>query len=101
MTARGNRAVHATRCFSRRAWTRFGRLAPRWTCSSYPSIGGRRNEPSPFETSGRGVGGGADVVIGHHAHVLQPVEKVGDALVFYGLGNLVFDRSGPAGAVAR
>ena len=49
----------------------------------------------------RVVGGGADVVIGHHAHVLQPVEKVGDALVFYGLGNLVFDRSGPAGAVAR
>lgn len=28
-----------------------------------------------------------DLVIGHHAHVVQPVERVGDTWVVYGLGN--------------
>jgi poly-gamma-glutamate synthesis protein (capsule biosynthesis protein) len=44
---------------------------------------------------------GADVIVGHHAHVSQPVEKMRDTLVLYGLGNLLFDRSGRAGDVAR
>lgn len=44
---------------------------------------------------------GADVIVGHHAHVSQPVERVHDTLVLYGLGNLLFDRSGRAGDVAR
>jgi hypothetical protein len=35
---------------------------------------------------------GADVVIAHHPHVLQGVERVGGALVVYSLGNLVFDQ---------
>lgn len=62
-----------------------------------------RTEPirGQHEWARRIAAAGADVVIGHHAHVLQPVAKVGDAVVFYGLGNLLFDRSGPAGAVAR
>lgn len=30
-----------------------------------------------------------DLVIGHHAHVVQPVEKLGRTWVAYGLGNLV------------
>jgi poly-gamma-glutamate capsule biosynthesis protein CapA/YwtB (metallophosphatase superfamily) len=30
-----------------------------------------------------------DLVIGHHAHVVQPVEKIDDTWVAYGLGNLV------------
>ena len=34
---------------------------------------------------------GADLVIGHHPHVLQPWERVGDALILYSLGNFVFD----------
>lgn len=33
-----------------------------------------------------------DVVIGHHPHVVQPVERVGDTIVFYSLGNTVFDQ---------
>lgn len=32
---------------------------------------------------------GADVVWAHHPHVVQPVERVGDALVAYSHGNLV------------
>lgn len=34
---------------------------------------------------------GADLVIIHHAHVVQPVEEIGSTLVFHGLGNFVFD----------
>jgi gamma-polyglutamate biosynthesis protein CapA len=35
---------------------------------------------------------GADIVIGHHPHVLQSVERVGDTLVLFSLGNFVFDQ---------
>ena len=34
---------------------------------------------------------GAALVIGHHAHTLQPWERRGNALILYGLGNFVFD----------
>jgi poly-gamma-glutamate capsule biosynthesis protein CapA/YwtB (metallophosphatase superfamily) len=34
---------------------------------------------------------GADLVIGHHPHVLQPVEVYRDRFIFYSLGNFVFD----------
>ena len=32
---------------------------------------------------------GVDIVIGNHAHYIQPIEMVGDTLVLYGLGNFV------------
>ena len=35
---------------------------------------------------------GADIVVGHHPHVLMPVERIGDTVVFYSLGNFVFDQ---------
>jgi gamma-polyglutamate biosynthesis protein CapA len=35
---------------------------------------------------------GADIVVGHHPHVLMPVELIGDTLVLYSLGNFVFDQ---------
>ncbi len=35
---------------------------------------------------------GADLIVGHHPHTLQPVERLGDAVVFYSLGNFVFDQ---------
>lgn len=34
---------------------------------------------------------GADAFIGHHAHVVQPVELRGSQLVAWGLGNFIFD----------
>lgn len=34
---------------------------------------------------------GADAFIGHHAHVVQPVELRGAKLVAWGLGNFIFD----------
>jgi hypothetical protein len=33
--------------------------------------------------------GAVDLVIGHHAHVVQPVSKVGDMWVVWGLGNML------------
>src|SRR5207344_1880481 len=35
---------------------------------------------------------GASVVVGHHPHVVQPWERIGEGVVFYSLGNLVFDQ---------
>lgn len=35
---------------------------------------------------------GAKVIIGHHPHVIQPTEKYQDGLIFYSLGNFVFDQ---------
>jgi poly-gamma-glutamate synthesis protein (capsule biosynthesis protein) len=37
------------------------------------------------------IDAGAALVIGHHPHVLQPVEEYGDGLIAYSLGNFVFD----------
>ena len=36
------------------------------------------------------VDAGADVVWGHHAHVIQPVELYRDRIIGYSMGNLVF-----------
>jgi len=38
------------------------------------------------------VDAGARVVVGHHPHVVQPWERIGQSVVFYSLGNLVFDQ---------
>jgi gamma-polyglutamate biosynthesis protein CapA len=35
---------------------------------------------------------GADIIVGHHPHVLMPAEMIGDTLVLYSLGNFVFDQ---------
>lgn len=34
---------------------------------------------------------GADIVVGHHPHVVQNYEKFGKKIVFYSLGNFIFD----------
>ncbi len=36
---------------------------------------------------------GADIVIGHHPHVIQKVEKYKDGWIAYSLGNFVFDQT--------
>lgn len=35
---------------------------------------------------------GAKIIIGHHPHVIQPIEEYNDSLIFYSLGNFVFDQ---------
>ena len=37
---------------------------------------------------------GVDIVIGNHSHVLQPVTKIGDTIVFYSLGNFISNQYG-------
>jgi poly-gamma-glutamate synthesis protein (capsule biosynthesis protein) len=37
--------------------------------------------------------GGADLVVGNHAHWVQAHEQIGDTFVAYALGNFVFDQS--------
>lgn len=37
------------------------------------------------------IDAGADVVLGHHSHVFQSIERYTRGLIFYSLGNFVFD----------
>lgn len=52
-------------------------------------------EPTPFKVSlaKSFVEAGADLVIGHHPHVVQPLEKYKDGWIVYSLGNFVFDQT--------
>jgi len=38
------------------------------------------------------VDAGADLIIGHHPHVVQPLEQYRGKYIFYSLGNFVFDQ---------
>jgi poly-gamma-glutamate capsule biosynthesis protein CapA/YwtB (metallophosphatase superfamily) len=53
------------------------------------------NRPSPeLRRMARAiVEAGADAILGHGPHVLQAIEWIGKAPVFYSLGNFVFDRA--------
>ncbi len=37
------------------------------------------------------IDAGATIVLGHHTHVLQPLEKWGKGLIIYSLGDFIFD----------
>ena len=41
------------------------------------------------------IDAGASLVLGHHPHVLQPVEVYNGGIIFYSLGNFVFDQTKP------
>lgn len=55
-------------------------------------------EFSPFpsdkqkEYAHRAIDNGADLVIGHHPHVIQSIEKYKGKYIIYSLGNFVFDQ---------
>jgi poly-gamma-glutamate synthesis protein (capsule biosynthesis protein) len=34
---------------------------------------------------------GADIIIGHHPHVIQPIERYKNGIIIYSLGNFIFD----------
>ena len=38
------------------------------------------------------IDAGADLIVGHHPHVVQDIEIYNDVLIFYSLGNFVFDQ---------
>ncbi|MCX6558212.1 MAG: CapA family protein [Candidatus Aminicenantes bacterium] len=55
---------------------------------------------SQLATANALVEAGADVIVGHHPHVVQPCEKIGSHWVAYSLGNLVFDSRRPEARLA-
>lgn len=60
--------------------------------------------PSQRRQAASLVYAGADAVIGHHPHVVEPVGRIGGKPVFYSLGHLVFDGTRPQtrrGQIAR
>ncbi len=54
-------------------------------------------QPSPPQVAAAhaAVEAGAKLVIGHHTHVLQPIEVFSDGVIAYGLGNFAFEDAGP------
>jgi hypothetical protein len=40
------------------------------------------------------IDAGADLVVGHHPHVLQGIERYGKGLIAYSLGNFLFEHTG-------
>lgn len=65
------------------------------------------NAPSLFQMNlgRRLIDAGVDIIVGHHPHVVQPVESYKNGLIFYSLGNFLFDilwtRNVRTGAMAR
>src|SRR6185369_7938372 len=47
-------------------------------------------QPCQRTAAHRAIEAGADVVIGHHPHVLQGVERYKKGIIFYSLGNFAF-----------
>lgn len=63
---------------------------------------GRENWPNPSRSQiqlGRRIAEetGIDLVLGHHAHVVQPMEKVDGTWIAYGLGNQIARHDVPTG----
>ncbi len=52
--------------------------------------------PSQIQLSHECIDEGADMVIGSHAHVIEPIESYKGKPIFYSLGNFVFDQSNEA-----
>ncbi|MCP6726763.1 MAG: CapA family protein [Patescibacteria group bacterium] len=54
-----------------------------------------QKEPSMTQQilSKAAIDAGADFIIGHHSHVVQPVEQYKDSWIAYGLGNFIFDQN--------
>jgi poly-gamma-glutamate synthesis protein (capsule biosynthesis protein) len=70
------------------------RLADVIVVSMHAGIeGATRPSPRQREIAHAAVDAGADLVIGHHPHVVQPVEHYRGKPVFYSLGNFISNQS--------
>lgn len=49
-----------------------------------------RPEPAQIHAAHAFIDAGADLVIGHHPHVLQGIERYGSGMIAYSLGNFLF-----------
>jgi AmmeMemoRadiSam system protein B len=50
------------------------------------------SSPVQRELAQRIITAGADIIVGHHPHVVQEIELIQDKPVFYSLGNFIFDQ---------
>ncbi|MCA9513528.1 MAG: CapA family protein, partial [Myxococcales bacterium] len=74
-----------------RALRESGRVDTVWVSLHWGS-GGERPVGKRYQAIAHAVvEAGADLVLGHHAHILQAVEAYGDGFIVYGMGNLIFD----------
>ncbi len=39
------------------------------------------------------VNAGFDLIVGHHPHVVQPLEQINESIVIYSYGNFIFDQN--------
>jgi len=65
-----------------------------------------RSDIQPYQrtVAHKAINAGADVIIGHHPHVLRGIERYKTGIVFYSLGNFTFaskGKSADAGAMVR
>lgn len=51
----------------------------------------RYPSPDQIASARKFIDAGADIIAGHHPHVIQPVEEYQHGLIFYSLGNFIFD----------
>jgi poly-gamma-glutamate synthesis protein (capsule biosynthesis protein) len=51
--------------------------------------------PDQVDLAHQMIDAGADLIVGSHPHVVQPVEKYHDRWIAYSLGNFIFDQEGP------
>jgi poly-gamma-glutamate synthesis protein (capsule biosynthesis protein) len=63
-------------------------------------------QPKPYQqsTARKAIDAGADLVLGHHPHVLQGIEYYGKGVIFYSLGNFTFgsmSKSSASSMIAR
>ena len=53
-----------------------------------------KKEPTDFQRkfAKMAIEAGADIVVGHHSHVIQPIEQYKNGWIAYSLGNFIFDQ---------
>jgi poly-gamma-glutamate synthesis protein (capsule biosynthesis protein) len=66
-------------------------VCPHWGVEYAP-----KPSHSQVELAHQMIDAGADMIVGSHPHVVQPLENYHDRWIAYSLGNFVFDQENPA-----
>lgn len=56
--------------------------------------------PRQYEQAHLLIDAGADILVCHHPHVLQPVENYQGHMIYYSIGNFIFDQRRPQNTLA-
>lgn len=56
--------------------------------------------PRQYEQAHRLIDAGADILVCHHPHVLQPAENYRGHMIYYSIGNFIFDQRRPQNTLA-